>query len=211
MLIFLLSIAPPSWCDGIYPSSVKKLPSIELGRSVLLLLPKKTYWDYLPWDWLSEGPVEWLDEGYVSNTGYSVAPCKYHRRGLMRINVLGKKSTILKKRKQELAWQVTYCNAGNPGFGVNAILLQPGTPDEKCFFSNTNGCNLDPIPSLKASGFSVKRVCGGGAVNGYKLTHPERKTTYVNINYDFGSGGESIYFILWMKISRNTAEGLCDQ
>ena len=64
--------------------------------------------------------------------------------------------------KQELAWQVTYCNAGNPGFGVNAILLQPGTPDEKCFFSNTNGCNLDPIPSLKASGFSVKRVCGGG-------------------------------------------------
>lgn len=200
LLIFLFFAVPLSWGAGIYPSSVEKLPSVELGQAVLLLIPEKGSDDFVGWDLLSEGPIEWLDEGYVPNAKDMQSKRAYLRRGLMRINILGKKSTVLKKRKQELAWQVTYSNWGNPAFGVDLITLEPGTSDQICFFSNTDGCALDPIPSLKASGFSVKRICAPSAYKtGYKLSHAKRKTIYANIIHHSGSGGISVYITLWVK------------
>ena len=102
LLIFLFFAVPLSWGAGVYPSSVEKLPTVELGQAVLLFIPGKGSGDFVNWDLLSEGPIEWLDEGYVRNDKDLQSKRAYLRRGLMRINILGKKSTVLKK--ESLNW-----------------------------------------------------------------------------------------------------------
>ena len=208
LILFILS-SPFSWGRDAYPPSVKKLPSIELGQAILLLTPTKKSKDFVDWNHLSEGPVIWLDDGY---THPESGPEKgtWIRRGLMRINVLGKTATVLKKRNLELAWQVTYHNWGNPSLGVSSMTLEPGTPEETCFFSNTSGCTFDPLPSLKSSGFKVKEMCkamSGNLVTGYELTHPKRNMTYIRVAYNYGSGGENSSITLW---PHNGKEAACE-
>lgn len=208
LLIIFILVSPFSWAKDVYPPSVKNLPSIELGQVILLLVSAKKSKDFVGWNHLSEGPVIWLDDGY---THPESGPEKdtWVRRGLMRINVLGKTATVLKKRNLELAWQVTYRNWGNPSLGVSSITLEPGTPSEVCFFSNTGGCAFDPIPSLKSSGFKVKEICktmSGNLVTDYELTHPKRKRTYISVTYNYGSGGENTSITLW---THNEKEAAC--
>lgn len=194
-LTILLTFSSVSNGKGIYPKEVSKLPSIEIADAVEMFFPPHDNQDNIYWDHLSEGPILWMDEGYIDNEGEKA----WLRRGLLRINIRGKKSYILKKTKQELAWSVTYRNYGNPGFGVHSVSIEPGTLEEVCFFPNTEGCDMDPIPSLTKKGYKLEEVCAPDGLSKvvYLMKHKGKKDRYLSINTNYGSGGATVSITLW--------------
>jgi hypothetical protein len=98
--------------------------------------------------------IVWLNETYVeADEGYA-------RVGLLRINIMGINSTILKIKNMELAWSIKYVNNGNPKFGVNWVEIFPGleSGDGICFGSTTDNCSFDPTPSLENSNIKVEKI-----------------------------------------------------
>lgn len=191
-LTILLIFSVPLKAQGIYPKEVVALPSIEIGEAVQMFSRVDDKDEALGWDHLSEGPILWMDEGYIS--GENIDGAAWLRRGLLRINVRGVKSYILKKTKQELSWHVTYRNYRNPGHGVQSVSLTPGTLNDVCFFSNTYGCDLDPIPSLTEKGYKLKEVCAPDGLSKvvYLMTYKGTKAQYLSINTNYGSGGATV-------------------
>jgi len=198
LLIGMLFISSVCLGKDVYPDDLSNFRSLELGGAVLMIMPDKGSDGQVGWGLLSEGPIEWLDDGYVSAKDIENGSA-WIRRGLIRVNVLGSTSTILLKRKHELAWSIIYRNYGNPGFGVASITLEPGTPDKMCFFSNTDGCVFDPVPSLKKQGIEVEKICEPNAyVQGYRLSHPKKNIGYMRVEETSGSGGATTSVTLWM-------------
>ncbi|MDO8754134.1 MAG: hypothetical protein Q7J80_09610 [Anaerolineales bacterium] len=182
-LILLLSAAPLSWSGDVHPPSAKKLPSIELGQALLLFMPDEAS-KFVGWDFRSEAQIVWLSDGYETRKDEKTQNTSV-RHGLMRINVNGKKSTVLKKKKNELAWRVEYESNNPPKLGIETITLGPGTPTETCFGELYSGCAFDPIPSIKASGIKVKVLCGGkhqiSPIDiGLELSHPGRRKIFAS-------------------------------
>lgn len=197
-LTMLLMFSSASNGKGIYPKEVSQLPSIEIADAVEMFLPSRNK-DSIDWDHLSEGPILWLDDGYVSSENIETNSA-WLRRGLLRINVRGKRSSILKKTKQELSWHVTYRNYYvKPGHGVQSVSIEPGTLKEACFYSNTDGCDMDPIPSLTKKGYKLEEVCAPDGLSKvvYLMTHKGVKDQYLSINTDHGSGGATVSITLW--------------
>ncbi|QFH71443.1 hypothetical protein FR762_17740 [Enterobacter sp. E76] len=85
--------------EDISPESLSGKPAAELGDFIYSAIPdtgKK-----LSWDWRSNSEIVWEDGVTVTDSGMSL------RTGFARINVMGVKSTVLEKRKNELGWEVT--------------------------------------------------------------------------------------------------------
>lgn len=209
MRIFLLTlcwcVAPSVLASDTHPPEVKKLQSLELGQAILLFMPRVKESQYVGWDFRSESQVAWLSNGYETREDGSVK-----RYGLLRVNVNEKKSTVLKKRKVELAWRVEYESNNLPKLGIEAITLGPGTPTEACFGELYSGCTFDPIPSLKASGIKVKILCGKkhqtSPVNiGFELSYPGRKKTFARYKWWGGSGGEQAFITLFVNGDKKSA------
>lgn len=208
LLILCLCATPLSWGSDVYPPSVKKLPSIELGQAILLFMPDEGS-RYVGWDFRSEAQVAWLSEGYEAKKD-DKAQTTSVRHGLLRVNVNGKKSTVLKKRKVELAWRVEYESSNPPKFGIETITLSPGTPTETCFGELYSGCAFDPIPSLKASGIKVKIICRDkhqvSPVNiGLELSRRGKKKIFARYKWWRGSGGEQAFITLWVNGDKKSA------
>lgn len=199
LLILYLCAAPSVLASDTYPLDVKKLQSLELGQAILLFMPDEGS-QYVGWDFRSEAQVAWLNEGYEAKKD-DKAQTTSVRHGLLRINVKGKKSTVLKKRKVELAWRVEYASSNPPKLGIETITLGPGTTTEACFGELYSGCAFDPIPSIKASGIKVKILCWdkrqSPPVNiGLELSHPKRKKVFARYKWWGGSGGEQAFITL---------------
>lgn len=209
MRIFLLTlcwcVAPSVLASDTHPPEVKKLQSLELGQAILLFMPRVKESQYVGWDFRSESQVAWLSNGYETREDGSVK-----RYGLLRVNVNGKKSTVLKKRKVELAWRVEYGTSNPPKLGIEEITLGPGTPTEACFGELYSGCAFAPIPSLKASEIKVKILCEnkhqGSPVNiGFELSYPGRKKTFARYKWWVGSGGEQAFITLFVHGDKKSA------
>jgi hypothetical protein len=95
--------------------------SFELGEAILLFMPNKN--ESVNWDYRIDSPIIWLTEGYTETGNYEKFTEKAFRKGLMRINVDGIKSTILRKNKEELAWRIQYSTDNEAKFGVESITL----------------------------------------------------------------------------------------
>jgi hypothetical protein len=169
----------------------------EFGLLIKKLMPvNRIWWDHLANDknikWITPGSQEVINyDGYAESS----------RQGLVRINVLGSTPTILKNRKYELPWTITY-KGGQERFGVTSVLLEPGDKVNGCYGYPTSNCSFEHIPSLKKQGITTKKICldktkGSLVYEAYQLSTPGKKTTYLYKVNSIGSGGDSTSFELY--------------
>jgi hypothetical protein len=190
---------------NVYPSSVKSLNSLELGEVILFLMPP-TGMNLVDWGYLSNTKINWLDDSYKSiDTPQGV----YNSRtGLVRINVMGNKSTILKKQTTELAWSVVYENYGNPKYGVEIITIKPGTEDSDgiCFGSTAENCSFNPIKSFGMEKIKYRQICKSSEKVGFELSAEGKRKIKAAWITSTGSGGSSSWIELYVNSGK---EDIC--
>ena len=179
-------------------------PSLELGSVVLLLMPDRNQ-KRIGWDHRSESKIIWIDNGYARVNrpdGKSASV----RRGLVRTNILGKPVTVLRQRREELWWTVTYETSGNERHGPEFIEVSPGTPNETCFGSLYEGCSFEIEPSIRSAGIKLTSVCdiGGGSykMKGYTVSHPTKAEIQMRVTDSWGSGGASTNIELLYELDK---------
>jgi hypothetical protein len=188
--------ASNGYADILNPTADKilsKYPSLELGQAILLFMPEKG--DDITWSYRVDTPVLWITNGYESNGIYA------YRNGLIRINVQGVKSHVLKDNKYELPWTVNYGTYSNQKFGVESISLFPGIePNEKCFGTLYDGCTFNVEKSMSDAGIKAKKICqndkSGHEVIGYELHSSNKLKTFARLDHNSGTGGENSSFYL---------------
>jgi hypothetical protein len=92
--------------EDVFPQVLRKTKSLELGELVLLLMPGSGE-PPIGWDFRADSPIKWQTTAAyneVPESGYA------SRTGWVRVNMQGTKATILRERKFELGWSVTYSN-----------------------------------------------------------------------------------------------------
>jgi hypothetical protein len=193
--------------------------SFELGEAILLFMPNKN--ESVNWDYRIDSPAIWLTEGYTETGNYEKFTEKAFRKGLMRINVDGVQSTILRKTKEELAWRVRYTTTNDAKFGVESIELSidGGVNDdrESCFGNLYSNCVFNPEKSMLKAGIQFKKVCenpliGGSNYIGYELTHPDKTKTLIRTMYGSGSGGaESSLEIYFSKKAKDLCKDYSEE
>lgn len=183
----------------VYPKSLQGTKSLELGELILLLIPD-TPADQFGWDYRVNSPITWLTNG-VEYGGMSAT-----RRGVVRVNIGGKKATVLRQKTEELGWSVIYKTDGNPNFGPAEIEIKPGgvAPEDICFGTNFDGCAFDaPLPSLSAAGIVATPICEktslGEEYKAFLLKHLDRRPTVMVMVTGGGSGGVSSSITLKLR------------
>ena len=193
-IIVSILFATVASSQSVFPPSLGKFKSYELGEAILLFMPDKQT-KFVGWDYRVNAQIFWITDGYKDSS----------REGLLRVHVQGKKSYVLKKEKYELAWTVRYATHSNPKFGVESIDLFPGVPNEICFGTLYDGCSFDPIHSIKAAGISAREICERSKsqqkIIGYQLSHPNRQGTLARWEEGWGSGGKESSFKLVFSVS----------
>jgi hypothetical protein len=181
----------------VYPRSLSKAPNIELGEAIKFLIPDTGVRIY--WDWRSnDGKILWLDNGFVEHGEETT------RKGLMRINVLGVHSTVLRAVKEELGWYVEMSTRDPAKFGPTKIMLEAGLGSgEQCFGSTNDGCDFETLPSLKKAGLDAQFVCEEQklqeTIKGYRINAPGKIETLLIERTGGGSGGQSTSIYLLLK------------
>src|SRR5271170_122267 len=113
-LAFVAGVSIAQTVQSVYPSELRNAKSFELGELVLLLMPDAGSTS-VGWEFRADSPIVWKTDGYKSiqlRNGTS-----YVRNGIVRVNVQGKRTTVLKQRVAELGWAVSYSTTSNPGLG----------------------------------------------------------------------------------------------
>lgn len=171
----------------------KTLKSHELGALIKLLIPPKGFTS-VNWDWQVDGQIEWVTNG-VDIENNADGSLKSSRLGRVRVNVLGETSTVLKKSVKELAWAVIFETNGPTKFGVERILIFPGSTSVECFGSLYNNCDFEIEPSLKQAKIKFKNLCSkkdaGSNVNVYEIQDPSLKDAILIHETGWGSAGIS--------------------
>lgn len=211
-LLLLILLAPVSCfsAPSVVPAAAVSLDPIELGSAALLFMPDYGTAQSITWDFRNHAPhIIWLTPGYKTEKK-GEGRVGANRVGLLRVNVRGEPSTVLKQKKAELAWSVIYSAEDDPKLGVEVIEISPGTPDDICFGTLYGGCDFDPIPSFALAGISAKEICrissAGQWITGFMLSHPKKQDTLVRLVKTEGSGGSSASLELLFSASR---EELC--
>jgi hypothetical protein len=148
-------------------------------------MPDDTTPETITWDFRATSPqIAWVTSGY-KNEKDTDGRVVVRRYGLMRVNVRGKKATVLKKRRRELAWSVVYSSSSNPSLGVESIEISPGVPHDVCSADNANGCAFDPTASFAEAGIAAKKVCHVKLdwieITGFALSHANKRTTLAQL------------------------------
>lgn len=210
---FNIESGKPQVTQGVYPKELEGTKSFELGELVLLLMPDSGA-TFVGWDHRANSPIVWKTSGYETRTrsdGTSIST----REGIVRVHVQGKKSTILRKRINELGWTVMYFSELPPKFGPEEIEIEPGLSYEGgCFGTNYDGCDFEePLNSLSSAGITATKICSarevGEAASAFLLTHAARRPTVLVWVTSGGSGGSSAWLTLKLNEKPNT--GLCKQ
>ena len=173
----------------------------EFGFLIKKLMPANRIW----WDHLANDKnIKWVTPGSQEVINYD-GSVEYSRQGLVRINVLGSIPIILKTRKYELPWTITY-KGGQEKFGVTSVLLEPGDKVNGCYSYPTSNCSFEHIPSLQKQGITTKKICLDKTkkslyYEAYQLSIPGKKTTYLYKVNSIGSAGDSTSFELYYSPS----------
>lgn len=195
----------------IYPQSLRGMQSYELGAVVLSLMPQPGQ-QQIDWDWKADSPIQW-QSGYTQNPG----AVRSYRNGVLRINVMGRISTVLRQRTDELGWTITLYTDAPPKFGPDSISISPGLPDSgECFGTLYDGCNFDPLPSLEQAGIHAKLICqfdesGRSDPNNdnftrtYRVSAAGKAPLLLQWQKSSGSGGSSTWVTLLLKTSATRA------
>jgi hypothetical protein len=202
---WLCVAASAAQLQDVYPNSLRGTQAHELGSVLLSLMPFAGA-TQIGWDWQSDSPIQWQD-GYTQNPGAT----RSYRNGMVRINVMGQFSSVLRKRTDELGWTVTLYTDGPAKFGPQAISVQPGLPSGgQCFGTLYEGCTFDPLPSLKQAGVGTKMLCAfdesgrpttsnGNFTRTYVLSAPGKAPALFQWMESEGSGGASTTVTLLLR------------
>lgn len=203
-ILFLPSIGFTASIE-VYPSSLKKLPSQELGKVILKFMPSNS----TKVSWYTNANDEsflWIDPTFVETT-FNDGTLYSSRRGVFRGHVNGVKSTFLYKKVNEMPW-VALMQGGNPKHGVKSVifvptvvLLEESDKEGTCFGSTHENCKFSPFTSLKLSGIKYKKVCEnqigvGNFKIAYLLSKNGKKDTFGVWEESSGSGGTANQFTL---------------
>ncbi|MGY1489617.1 hypothetical protein ACW4YW_09405 [Methylobacillus pratensis] len=186
---FCFFIFQTAYAEPVYPWIATAAGPLELGNAILLLMPdEKT--EQISWDHQASGPIVWLTDGFKTEGEHS------YRKGLLQINVLGKPSYVLLRKKNILAWTITYSTSSNPKFGVENISLSPGAGNHQpCFGTLFEGCSFELLPSLQKTGIEVHTTCEAQKyqerIAVYQASYPNKRTTNIVFMESGGSGGSS--------------------
>jgi hypothetical protein len=192
--------------EDVYPIGASKVKPMSLGQAVLMFMPDAGV-KHIDWSYLNKSNnILWLDDTYKFNQSNPDDSLNF-RTGLMRINVDGVKSTILKKTVKELAWSVVYQGPGNPNFGIQMIALTPGIDngDANCFGSTTQNCTFNPINAIAKEGIKIDVVCkstdvtGSTEVTGLELSAAGKKAIKARMITSGGSGGSSSWIEIYVN------------
>jgi len=190
-------------CDesGVYPPTAKKLKSLELGEAVRLFMPALDE-DHIPWSFRNKHVI-WIDDSY------DLSGINPSRTGILRINVNGIKSKILKNSMRELVWSVEYIGIQNTNLGVSRIIIKPGLSynnyygDTHCFGAGAENCTFNPLKSLINANIDVDVLCTGGPTSGkivgLELTAKDKAKTMATWINSYGSGGSTSWLTLYVS------------
>ncbi|MGL5239763.1 MAG: hypothetical protein ACRC85_03030 [Kluyvera ascorbata] len=189
--------------EDISPESLSGKPAAELGDFIYSAIPdtgKK-----LSWDWRSNSEIVWEDGVTVTDSGMSL------RTGFARINVMGVKSTVLEKRKNELGWEVTLGTSMPAKFGPEYISLSPS----KCGGYLNENCTFNPAPSLVKRGIQFHKICstiagGPNTTDVYVINTAGKESMLMTWVNSAGSGASSSWLELRMY-SPEDATSYCNE
>ncbi len=171
---------------GVFPAKAAAVRPITLPDLIFRSLPGSDA-DLLGWDHLVDAQVLWITAGYDRTQSGA------ERTGLARIRVAGRTSTLLRQKREELAWTVRLETSANPKFGPERIEISPGTPNEYCFGSLTDNCAFTEEEALANPRLGKRLVCrvtpGGFPLAVYRVTAPGKHPAYVRVWTSGGSGG----------------------
>jgi hypothetical protein len=175
----------------VFPQPASKLPAIELSEFIAMLIPSSGF-EHLDWDYFSDGPVRWITDGFASDDAVDETT----RDALVRVRVRGKASTVLKQRREELAWTLSLVTKGNPKFGPTFIRLEPGqlVGDGQCFGTLYGGCTFKPEDAIGSPHVRAELLCEyefNGHPGVYRLEENGRPPVLLAYFLGGGSGGES--------------------
>lgn len=178
--------APPP--SAVFPRTAAALSPIALPDLILEALPVAGEQLY-GWDHMVDAPILWVTNGYSSSKTNA------ERIGVARVRVANRASTVLRQRREELAWTVTMQTEGNVKFGPNTIEIAPGVDNEPCFGSLFDNCEFDESEALANPKLSKRVVCrvtpGGFPLAVYRVTAPGKGPAFVRVWTSGGSGGVS--------------------
>lgn len=189
----------------VYPTSLQKLPSQELGQVILKFIPSTS--SEITWfERANDESIIWINRTFVEESlGGGVFYSS--RKGVFRGHVNGVKSTYLYNNLKEMPWLVIL-EGEIAKFGVTSVTFKPsvvllGNKDEEgdCFGTTHENCEFSPFISLKKAGIKYQKICeakysGNNFRNVYLLTKKGKKNTYGIWENSDGSGGGSSVFSL---------------
>ena len=192
---------PSSILLPVFPRSASSLKPIELSEFIADTLPNKGF-ENLDWSYLSSRPIQWVTDGYESGGGTET-----WRWGLVRIRVNGEMATVLRQRKEELAWSVSLITDGSPRFGPTFVRIEPGFDNAAelglntsngqpgiCFGSLFSGCNFS-ADALKSARMSATKICETKTATDrsdiYKIHVAGKQPALLTYSIGGGTGGAS--------------------
>ncbi len=183
-----------------------EVKSIELGTLIAMLIPAPE--SKITWEHGIESGIEWTTSGFDEvrqANGDRIAT----RNGHVVVNVLGKTSTVLRKKVELLPWTVSMRTSEPAKFGPNEIHIFPGTPEESCFGTLYSGCDFEAEPSVKNADIASREICQfkefGDSVKAYELRRRDGSIAYLIQSSSGGSGGVSTELTLVFSSDRARA------
>ena len=194
-----LAPALPAKVTPVYPAVLTGRPSVELGDFILSTMPDAaSYSPNVPWhdwDWAaSDEHIVWQPEFSRANKSDFLEEDDaedVRRKGLVRINVLGDVSSILRETRQELGWDVSLSAPLSARAGAWEIILAP----HECFSVPYKNCSYEIGPSLAHAGITADLKYVSQADAGYDysyiLHHADKADTLLIDHQRWGTGGDS--------------------
>jgi hypothetical protein len=179
------------------PPTAQALEPISLPDLIFLALPPPGE-RYSGWDRMLDAPsILWVTPGFSSPPN---RPELTERVGLARVRVDGAASTILLQSREELAWSITLSSENNPALGPEKIEIEPGTPEDDCFGSLTDGCSFTVQQAIASTRFHSEAVCTPNVVlmdtnEVFKITADDREPQLLVYSDSKGVSGEETSWV----------------
>ena len=190
----------------------KTFPIVELADLIVAVLPPNGFAD-VKWDYMVDNPI--IDWQTVGIEPYRVETQGYgnYRLGLVRVQVAGVMSQVLRQKWEEMPWGVAL-RAPEPRYGAEQgmppqwIEVRAGniyTGDTECYGNDVKGCTFSVAQALDSPQLQSHPVCGtkpesGGGfgliIQAYSVSAAGKKPSL--LVYRFSGGNH--YSSQWLEI-----------
>ena len=173
----------------VYPEILEGKRNFELGEIVSRIMPDnndKEGWD---WDWQSDSSSEIVWQAGFADEGTRI--------GWLRVNILGKLTTVLRESTREAGWNIILKDGVKSAlWGPQSMTLSPAD----CGGAAYTGCDFDPFPSLDAQDIHHEWQCssfdGVTAYHTYVLHHVGKENVVMTFQHrgDIADASDTLVF-----------------